>query len=223
MKHSELAAHIEHTNLKPFATLRDIEKLCAEAKKYRFYGVCVNPCWIKEAKKALEGTGIRVISVIGFPLGTSTTASKVCEAQKAIRNGADEIDMVINICFLKSGRYDVVQDEISAVKKACGRKILKVIIECCYLTDEEKAKACQIAMKAGADFVKTSTGFGSGGATVEDVKLIKSVVGNRIGIKASGGIKTYEGAVRMIGAGANRIGTSSGVEIIKGAICREEG
>lgn len=221
MNAREIARYIDHTNLKPYATKEDIIKLCDEAIQYGFYAVCVNPYRVKLAKDYLreKGADVRVASVIGFPLGATPTEVKVFEAKKALDDGADELDMVINIGALKDGDYEYVKRDIEEVVKVAHEKgaKVKVIIETCYLTDEEKVKACELAKEAGADFVKTSTGFGSGGATVEDVKLMRKVVGPDMGVKASGGIRTYEQAVAMIEAGANRIGTSSGVKIVEGA------
>lgn len=210
-----LADFIDHTNLKPSATIADIQKLCEEAKTYGFYAVCVNGCHVSVAKKALKNTPVKVAAVVGFPLGAMSTKAKVFEAVDCIENGADEIDMVINIGWLKSEMYDAVRDEIKNIKKAIGDKILKVIIETCYLTEEEKEKACALAVEARADFVKTSTGFGTGGATFEDVKLMKRVVGDKAKIKASGGVKDKETALRYIELGVSRIGTSSGPNLIK--------
>lgn len=221
MNAREIARYIDHTNLKPYATKEDIIKLCDEAIQYGFYAVCVNPYRVKLAKDYLSGKGadVRVASVIGFPLGATPTEVKVFEAKKALDDGADELDMVINIGALKDGDYEYVKRDIEEVVKVAHEKgaKVKVIIETCYLTDEEKVKACELAKEAGADFVKTSTGFGTGGATVEDVRLMRKVVGPEMGVKASGGIRTYEQAVAMIEAGANRIGTSSGVKIVEGA------
>lgn len=217
----DIAKCIEHTNLHPCATCEDVEKLCNEAKARGFYGICVNPCWVGHAQKFLGNSDIKIITVIGFPLGSTNTESKVAEIKKAMLDGADEFDMVINIGHLKCGKIDAVRNDVLAVRNACGAKIMKVILECCYLTDAEKALACDIAAKAGADFVKTSTGFGIGGATEKDVRLMKKAVsGTNAQIKASGGIRTYEDALKMIRAGASRIGTSSGVEIVKGARMR---
>lgn len=214
----DIARYIDHTNLKPYATKEDIIKLCEEAKEHNFYAVCVNPYRVKLAKEQLKETDIKVASVIGFPLGATPTEVKVFEAKKALEDGADELDMVINIGALKDKDYEYVKKDIAEVVKVAHEKgaIVKVIIETCYLTDEEKEIACKLAMEAGADFVKTSTGFGSGGATVEDVRLMKKVVGDKLGVKAAGGIRTYEKAIAMIEAGANRIGTSSGVKIVEG-------
>jgi len=214
----DIARYIDHTNLKPYATKEDIIKLCEEAKEHNFYAVCVNPYRVKLAKEQLKETDIKVASVIGFPLGATPTEVKVFEAKKALEDGADELDMVINIGALKDKDYEYVKKDIAEVVKVAHEKgaIVKVIIETCYLTDEEKEIACKLAMEAGADFVKTSTGFGSGGATVEDVRLMRKVVGDKLGVKAAGGIRTYEKAIAMIEAGANRIGTSSGVKIVEG-------
>jgi len=221
MNAREIARYIDHTNLKPYATREDIIKLCDEAIQYGFYAVCVNPYRVKLAKDYLreKGADVKVASVIGFPLGATPTEVKVFEAKNALDDGADELDMVINIGALKDGDYEYVKNDIAEVVKVAhkrGTKV-KVIIETCYLTDEEKVKACELAKEAGADFVKTSTGFGTGGATVEDVKLMRKVVGPDMGVKAAGGIRTYEQALAMIEAGANRIGTSSGVKIVEGA------
>ena len=214
-----IAKYIDHTNLKSYATKEDIIKLCEEAKKYGFYAVCVNPYRVKLAKEHLKGTDIKVASVIGFPLGATPTEVKVFEAKKALENGADELDMVINIGALKDKNYEYVKKDIEDVTKVAHEKgaIVKVIIETCYLTEEEKEIACKLAVEAGADFVKTSTGFGTGGATIEDVKLMRKIVGEKVGVKAAGGIRTYKQAIEMIRAGANRIGTSSGVKIVEGA------
>ncbi|WP_461867127.1 deoxyribose-phosphate aldolase [Thermococcus sp.] len=215
----EIAKFIDHTNLKAYATKEDIIKLCDEAKKYGFYAVCVNPYRVKLAKDYLseKGSNIKVATVIGFPLGATPTEVKVAEAKKALDDGADELDMVINIGALKDGDYDYVRKDIEEVVKVAHEKEakVKVIIETCYLTEVEKIKACELAKEAGADFVKTSTGFGTGGATVEDVRLMRKVVGEEMGVKAAGGIRTYEQALAMIEAGATRIGTSSGVKIMK--------
>ncbi len=205
---------IDHTNLKPTATIADIQKLCEEAKSYNFYAVCVNGCHVPIAKEALKNTSVKVAAVIGFPLGAMSTKAKVFEATDCIGNGADEIDMVINIGWLKSKLHDAVREEIKAIKQAIGDNILKVIIETCYLTDEEKEKACALAFEGQADFVKTSTGFGTGGATFEDVRLMKKVVGEKAKIKASGGIKDKETAQKYINMGVSRIGTSSGPDLI---------
>ena len=211
----ELNKYIDHTILKATASQKDIEKLCAEAAEHKFYSVCVNGCYVKDVKKYLEGTDVKVAAVVGFPLGAMTTAAKVFEAKEAIENGASEIDMVINVAKLQDGEYGYVEEEIRQIKEAIGKNVLKVIIETCYLSDEEKVKACELSLKAKADFVKTSTGFGTGGATFEDVKLMKSVVGNNAKVKASGGVKDKETAEKYVELGAERLGTSSGIEIIK--------
>ncbi|VAW14236.1 Deoxyribose-phosphate aldolase [hydrothermal vent metagenome] len=211
----QLEHYIDHTILKPTATVSDIKKLCKEAKAYNFYAVCVNGCHTDLAKKELEYSKVKLAIVVGFPLGAMSMEAKIFEAMEGIKNGADEIDMVVNIGWLKSGEYSLVRNEISQIKKAIGDKILKVIIETCYLTTEEKQKACQLAVEAKADFVKTSTGFGSGGATFEDVELMKNSVGDKAKIKASGGIKDRETALRYIKLGALRLGTSSGISIVE--------
>ena len=211
----ELNKYIDHTLLKPTATLQDIKNLCEEASTYNFYAVCVNGCYVKLAKQALKDTNIKIASVIGFPLGAMSTDAKIEEAKQCINDGADEIDMVINIGFLRSGEIDLVREEISAIKKAIGSRILKVIIETCYLSMEEKKTACRAAMQAKADFVKTSTGFGTGGATIEDVKLMKEEVGDKLQIKASGGIKNLKQAQEYLEMGVTRLGTSSGIDLMK--------
>ncbi|EIJ78926.1 deoxyribose-phosphate aldolase [Bacillus methanolicus PB1] len=213
----DIAGMIDHTLLKADATKEQIRKLCEEAKEYKFASVCVNPGWVRFAGELLKGSGVNVVTVIGFPLGATTLETKVFEAKNAIENGAAEIDMVINIGALKSGDNDFVEKEIRAVVDAVkGKALTKVIIETCLLTDEEKVRACELAVKAGADYVKTSTGFSTGGATVEDVKLMRKTVGPDIGVKASGGVRSAEDAKNMIEAGASRIGASSGVSIVKG-------
>lgn len=206
---------IDHTNLKPEATASDITKLCNEAKEYDFASVCVNPTFVPLASKLLKGSDVKVCTVIGFPLGASLTATKVFEAEDVIKNGAEEVDMVINIGKLKDKDYDYVENEIRLIKNACGDKILKVIIECCLLTSDEIVKASELSKKAGADFVKTSTGFSKWGAKKEDVKLMRETVGKDMGVKAAGGIKDKEEALEMVEAGATRLGTSHGVDIVK--------
>ncbi len=213
MNKMQIRDYIDHTLLKPTATPADIKKLCNEGLEHRFYAVCVNGCYTQQAKEELRNTDVKVASVIGFPLGAMSTNSKIFEAKDCVDNGADEIDMVINIGWLKSGKYDWVQDEIAGIKKAIGDKVLKVIIETCYLTEEEKIKACELVMNSGAEFVKTSTGFGGGGATLQDVRLMKDVVGDKVKIKASGGVKDRATALKYIALGVSRIGTSSGIEI----------
>ncbi len=210
----DIARLIDHTNLKPEATFCDIKKLCEEAKQFGFYSVCVNPFYVPYAKKQLEGSSVKVASVVGFPLGATDTASKTFEAERAVRNGADEIDMVINIGALKSKDYKTVEEDIRSVVNAVSSHIVKVIIETCLLSDTEKIIACTIAASAGAQYVKTSTGFNKAGAKVEDVKLMRSVVGKNVGVKAAGGIHTFEEAVAMVKAGASRIGASRSVAIV---------
>jgi deoxyribose-phosphate aldolase len=214
-----LAHMIDHTLLKPDATQDQIAQLCHEARKYGFASACVNPSNVEQCVQLLKGSSIPVCAVVGFPLGATPTQVKVFEAQQAIRDGATEVDMVINIGMLKSGDYKLVERDIASVARAChaGNAILKVIIEAALLTDEEKVAACQLAKIAGADFVKTSTGFGPGGATVEDVALMRRVVGPTMGVKAAGGIRTYADAQKMIAAGANRIGASGSVKIMQEA------
>ncbi|WGI20030.1 deoxyribose-phosphate aldolase [Latilactobacillus sakei] len=211
-----LAKYIDHTLLKPEATMAQVDQIIAEAKTYQFASVCLNPYWVKRASEALQDSDVKVVTVIGFPLGATTTATKVFEAQDAIENGADELDMVINVGELKAGHDEQVLSDIQAVVKVghAAQKHVKVIIETCLLSDEEKRRACELSEKAGADFVKTSTGFSTGGATVADVTLMRSVVGDRLGVKASGGIHSKEDAEAMIAAGANRLGASAGVKIM---------
>ena len=211
-----IAQMIDHSLLKSEVTKEEIRRLCEEGKKYGFASVCVNPVWVSLCADFLRGSSVRICTVSGFPLGANKTETKVKEAEIAIKEGADEIDMVANIGALKSGDFKLVEEDIKAVRQAIGKeKILKVIIETAVLTNEEKTRATQITIDCGADFVKTSTGFGYPGATVEDVKLLKKVVGDKIGIKASGGIRDYETALKLIQAGATRIGTSSGVKIVE--------
>ncbi|WP_036383874.1 deoxyribose-phosphate aldolase [Muricauda sp. MAR_2010_75] len=205
---------IDHTNLKPTALPSDIKTLCEEAITHGFYAVCVNGCHVSLAKKELENTKVKVAAVIGFPLGAMSTNAKVFEAKNCMENGADEIDMVINLGWLKSNHDDWVRSEIKSIKQDIGDTILKVILETCYLTTKEKEKACALAVEAGADFVKTSTGFGSAGAAFEDVILMKRVVGDKAKIKASGGIKDKETALKYIELGVSRIGTSSGPSLL---------
>ena len=211
----DIAGYIDHTVLAADATRERIEALCKEAAEYGFASVCVNSCWVPLASKLLEGSSAKVCTVVGFPLGAMDSSAKAFEARNAVDGGADEIDMVINVGFLKSGMTSEVLEDIKAVREACEGHTLKVIIETCLLTDEEKRLACELSEKAGADYVKTSTGFSTGGATVEDVRLMRSVVGDRLGVKASGGIRAYETALSMIEAGASRIGASAGVRIVR--------
>ena len=209
-----LASAIDHTILKADATKQQLVDCCRQAREYGFASVCVNPFYVPLVAAELANTGVRVCAVIGFPLGANNSEVKSFEAAAAVKAGAEEIDMVINIGALKGGNYDYVENEISSVVKASGKAIVKVIIETCYLTQEEKTKACILAVKAGAKFVKTSTGLGVAGATVEDVILMRAVVGVEIGVKAAGGIRSLKDALDMLGAGADRIGTSAGVKII---------
>ncbi|HEL1066843.1 TPA: deoxyribose-phosphate aldolase [Streptococcus equi subsp. zooepidemicus] len=210
--------YIDHTLLKADSVQSQLDQLIEEAKAYDFASVCVNPCWVAYAAKALKGTDVKVCTVVGFPLGATTSATKAFETKDAIENGADEIDMVINIGLLKQGDYQAVEDDMRAVVEASGDKLVKVIIEACLLTDDEKVKACQLAVNAGVDFVKTSTGFSTGGATVSDVKLMRQTVGSDIGVKAAGGARSLEDALAFVEAGATRIGTSAGVTIMKGEV-----
>jgi deoxyribose-phosphate aldolase len=203
----DLAAMIDHTLLKPEATAEQISKLCQEALQYEFKSVCINPFWVPLAAMLLKGSKVDICTVIGFPLGAITASAKANEVVEAIKNGATEVDMVLNIGALKSGQYDVVLNDIKTVVHAAKRgTIVKVILETGLLTDAEKVKACELCKQAGADFVKTSTGFGPGGATVEDIALMRKIVGEKMGVKASGGIRNYETAMAMVKAGANRIG-----------------
>lgn len=206
---------IDHTLLAPDATESQIKKICDEAKEHHFASVCVNPGWVSFCAKELKGTDSKVCTVIGFPLGATSTKSKEEELKQAIIDGAEELDMVINIGKLKDHQDEYVENEIHALKQLCGNLVLKVIIETCLLTDEEKVRVCLLAKKAGADFVKTSTGFSKGGATKEDVTLMRKTVGPEMGVKASGGVRTKEDMEAMIKAGATRIGTSHGCELIK--------
>jgi deoxyribose-phosphate aldolase len=210
----ELNRYIDHTQLKATATPEDIIKLCNEAKKYKFYAVCVNSCYAFLAANELKNSGVKIASVVGFPLGANNCRAKVCEAEQCIKDGADEIDMVLNIGLLKAKLHKSVREEIAAVKEAIGSRILKVILETCYLTDDEIKMACQIAKKAGANYVKTSTGFGTDGATEHAVKIMVEEVGDSLKIKASGGIKDTATAKKYIEMGVSRIGTSSGIEIV---------
>ena len=214
-----LAHMIDHTLLKPEASQDQIAQLCYEARKHNFASVCINPTNVKLCAQLLKDSGIDVCTVVGFPLGATPTEVKVFETQQAVRDGATEVDMVINVGALKSRDYELVERDIASIARAChaGNAILKVIIEAALLTDEEKVVACQLAKVAGADFVKTSTGFGPGGATMEDVALMRRVVGPAMGVKAAGGIRTFEDAQKMIAAGASRLGASASVKIMQGA------
>lgn len=212
-----LAKYIDHTLLKPQATSNQIISLCKEAKQYGFASVCVNSCYASLVSSELRDTDVATCCVIGFPLGACSTDVKAYEADSAVRSGAEEIDMVVNVGAVKEGKWAYVESDIEAVVKAIdGRAKLKVIIEACLLTDEEKKLACQAAVSAGADFVKTSTGFSTGGATVADVRLMRETVGPEVGVKAAGGVRTYEEAIALIEAGASRLGASAGVRIISG-------
>lgn len=215
----KLNGYIDHTILKASATESDVAKLCAEAAQFGFASVCVNTCWASFAKRELAGlpagSSVKVCCVVGFPLGAMSTAAKAFEATEAVRDGADEIDMVINVGFLKSGKLDAVRADIETVKKAVGSRTLKVILETCYLDDAEKKIACALAVEAGADFVKTSTGFGTGGATIEDVRLMLDAVAGTAKVKASGGVKDAETAAKYVEMGVARLGTSSGIAIVE--------
>lgn len=213
--------YIDHTILKADAQLDAVKKVCDEAKKYDFASVCINPCNVKYVAEQLQGSDVKTCVVVGFPLGANTTETKVFETKDCIKNGADEVDMVINVAKLKDKQDDYVYNEIKSLKEACGDKVLKVIIETCYLSDEEKKRACELSVKAGADFVKTSTGFGTGGATFDDVKLMKDTVGDKAQVKASGGVRDYETAKKHVDLGATRLGTSSGVVILEGGQAKE--
>ena len=214
----KLNKYIDHTLLKQDATVEQIDSLLSEAREYDFASVCVNPFWVSYAHSGLQDTDVKVCTVVGFPLGATTSAVKALETKEAIQNGADEIDMVINVGALKSGNADLVESDIRAVVEASGEKLVKVIIEACLLTNDEKVLACQLAQKAGADFVKTSTGFSTGGATLADVKLMRQTVGPDMGVKAAGGARSYADAVAFVEAGATRIGTAAGVAILKGEL-----
>lgn len=218
MNAKELARYIDHTVLKPDATEAQIRQLCAEAVEWGFASVCVNPAWVRLCLNLLTGTGVKVCTVVGFPLGANTAATKANEAMDAVGRGAHEVDMVINVGALKSRNQGVVAHDIRAVRDSIGpQAVLKVIIETCLLTNDEKVLACRIAKENGADFVKTSTGFSTGGATFKDIQLMRQTVGSEMGVKASGGVKTYRDAMTMIEAGATRLGCSAGVAIMKEA------
>lgn len=215
MDNKEIYAHIDHTLLKAFAKWEDIEKLCDEAVKYQTASVCIPQTYIKRVKEKY-GEKLTICTVIGFPLGYNLTESKIVEAEQALNYGASEIDMVVNISDVKNGDYKKVEDEIRAIKKVVGDKILKVIIETCYLTEEEKIAMCEAVTKAGADYIKTSTGFGTDGARMEDVILFKDHIGESVKIKAAGGVRTKEDLIAFIEAGCDRIGTSSAIKMLKG-------
>ena len=209
-----LAKTIDHTLLKAIATEQSGRELCVEARKYGFASVCVNPCWVELCAKELSGSGVIVCSVVGFPLGANSPETKAAEAKLAVSQGAREIDMVINLGAAKAGDWKAVEEDIRGVVKAAGEAAVKAIIETCYLSDAEKLKACEAAARAGARFVKTSTGFGTGGASPEDVRLMRKAVGDKLQVKASGGIRSYHDAILMLDAGADRIGASSSVAIV---------
>ncbi len=211
-----IASYIDHTLLKPEASKEQVSKLCEEAKTYQFASVCVNPIHVKMASELLKDSGVKVCTVVGFPLGATPSEVKAFETRQAVEDGAEEIDMVINIGSLKEKNEEYVYNDILSVVKAAAGKLVKVIFETGFLSDDEKVLACQLCKKAGADFVKTSTGFGPGGATVGDIQLMRTTVGPEMGVKASGGVRDYETAMEMINAGATRIGTSSGVSIMVG-------
>jgi len=214
-----LAKYIDHTVLKPATTKEEVIKVCSEAKEYGFFSVCINPYYVKLVKEQLDGSDVKVCSVIGFPLGASVSTIKAAEATQAIADGANEIDMVINVGALKNKEYDYVLADVKAVAQACsGKALLKVIIETCLLTDEEKVKACELSVEAGTDFVKTSTGFSTGGATAADIALMRKTVGPDIGVKASGAVRDNATAMLMIESGATRIGASASIAIVTGGV-----
>ena len=219
MTSQEMLSHIDHTQLKAFATWEDIKMLCDEAVLYKTASVCIPSCYVKRVKDAYQDS-INICTVVGFPLGYANTEAKVAETKKAIEDGASEIDMVINISDVKNGLYDAVEDEIKILKAACGDKILKVIIETCYLTEEEKIAMCKAVTNARADYIKTSTGFGTGGATMEDVLLMKENIGPNVKIKAAGGVSTIEDLENFLNAGCDRIGTSKAVALFKGEVAK---
>lgn len=211
-----LEKYIDHTLLKPTATFNEIEKLCQEAIDYQFFSVCVNSGYVTFAKQILKNTDVKVCSVVGFPLGAMSPLAKIYETSQALKDGADEIDMVMNVGYFKTGQIAKVLDEITQIKRETDKKILKVILETCFLSDEQKKLACQVCVDAGADFVKTSTGFGSGGATPQDVILMRDIVAGKAKVKASGGIRDQKTALEYIALGVERIGTSNGIAIVKG-------
>ena len=211
-----LNQYIDHTLLKANAVEADIRQLCAEAREHQFFSVCVNSAWVPAVRELLAGSPVKVCSVIGFPLGAMSSAAKVFEARQAVSDGADEIDMVINVGWLKDGKTDAVREEIRAIKAAIGTCVLKVIIETCYLDDAEKAMACTLAVEAGADYVKTSTGFGTGGASVDDVRLMLDTVNGKALVKASGGVRDAQAAAQYVEMGVRRLGTSNGIKIVSG-------
>ena len=213
----QILRRIDHTQLKPYATWSDIEKLCDEAIKYRTASVCIPPVYVKQVHNAY-GDKVNICTVVGFPLGYSTTAAKVTEVEQALADGCNEIDMVVNISDVKNGNYVRVEEEIRAVKRVCGEHLLKVIIETCYLSEEEKIAMCKAVTNAGADYIKTSTGFGTGGATIEDIRLFKRYIGQNVRIKAAGGVKTKKDLVLFLAEGCDRIVTSSAVSMLQGEL-----
>lgn len=215
MTEKEIMRHVDHTQLKAFATWEDIKKLCDEAVEYQTASVCIPPCYIQRVKEAY-GEQINICTVVGFPLGYSVTEAKIAETKKALEDGASEIDMVINISDVKNGDYAAIEKEIAALKEVVGDKILKVIIETCYLTEEEKIAMCKAVTAAGADYIKTSTGFGTAGATISDIRLFKENIGEHVKMKAAGGVKTVEDLEAFLQEGCDRIGTSSAVKLIQG-------
>lgn len=215
MTDNEILKHIDHTQLKAFAKWEDIEKLCDEAVEYQTASVCIPPAYIKRVHDKYQDK-INICTVVGFPLGYSVTSAKVAEVEQALKDGCNEIDMVVNISDVKNGDYDKVEEEIRTLKKACGNHILKVIIETCYLTEDEKIAMCKAVTNAGADYIKTSTGFGTGGATIEDIRLFKQHIGPDVKMKAAGGVKSKDNLIMFLEAGCDRIGTSSAVGLLKG-------
>lgn len=215
MTDNEILKHIDHTQLKAFAKWEDIEKLCDEAVEYQTASVCIPPIYIKRVHDKYQDR-INICTVVGFPLGYSVTSAKVAEVEQALKDGCNEIDMVVNISDVKNGDYDKVEEEIRTLKKACGNHILKVIIETCYLTEDEKIAMCKAVTNAGADYIKTSTGFGTGGATIEDIRLFKEHIGPNVKMKAAGGVKSKDDLIMFLEAGCDRIGTSSAVGLLKG-------
>lgn len=215
MTDNEILKHIDHTQLKAFAKWEDIEKLCDEAVEYQTASICIPPTYIKRVHDKYQDK-INICTVVGFPLGYSVTSAKVAEVEQALKDGCNEIDMVVNISDVKNGDYDKVEDEIRTLKKACGNHILKVIIETCYLTEDEKIAMCKAVTNAGADYIKTSTGFGTGGATIEDIRLFKEHIGPNVKMKAAGGVKSKDDLIMFLEAGCDRIGTSSAVGLLKG-------
>lgn len=215
MTDNEILKHIDHTQLKPFATWEDIKKLCDEAAEFNTASVCIPPAYIKRVHETYQDK-INICTVVGFPLGYSVTSAKVAEIEQALADGCNEIDMVVNISDVKNGDYDKVEEEIRTLKAACGNHILKVIIETCFLTEEEKIAMCKAVTNAGADYIKTSTGFGTGGATIEDIKLFKQHIGPNVKMKAAGGVKTKDDLIMFLEEGCDRIGTSSAVGMLQG-------